>query len=452
MKHIDNTSIKVFQGYKSQMKIFQDIEDLRANTENVEVYYYGGSPIILDAILNGPKGSLYEGARYHIRIEFREPYPYKLPSIRFITRIFAVNVISQISGIGLLNHIRYLWNGEWTLRKLFDHISSLLIEPDYSLLPKEMNDSLELHLLLLSRANETSRSEEKSSSESNESATHSTSYYFSSSSEPKTSLESPMFSYKSYDSISDDDTDIVSPMSHRRPNGRHDEKSSSYRRDGFNGSSVDDETYDTQSESTYSARSSRYSKEDKTSLSTPYGASSSLMYGSSTSNSACSTDYYDSSKSFSTYPSSYSADSTGYDYSSTSYYSASASDSNATRSGGSSLEYTSYTQESSYSSNSNTGVTGVTYEDSVIDDTSIDSSKSKLKSLIKFLTRSEQLHLHTMLLYKFSKVEFKKMIDYCSKNHPCQLEPSTVLRELPSRKRRQSNLTSRRPSVVTMRK
>jgi ubiquitin-conjugating enzyme E2 H len=409
LKLVDETLLSAFQGYKSQLRIFNDIEDLRMNAmEYIEIHNYGGSPISLDVILHGPRGSFYEGSKYHVKVEFHDPYPYQQPSIRFMTRIFAVNVISQISGIGLLYHIKYLWNSDWTLRKLFDHIATLLAEADYSLLPQEMNEILNLHMCIhsksvedgsssRSRSKQTSsrRNDEKSSLESSDGST-STSYYLSSSAEPKTLTDASLMQSSTtattnapYDSISDDDTEVVSPMNRRYLNSHRADSPRSGNGDEWSTSTGEMDSK-SRSESIFSGSLSRDtvdSKDDKTTSSTSYETGNSLSYINYTS-------YYENSMSYAT--------------------------------GSSSMEgSTSATYESSYSSSSSTEYTGASY-----DDATIDSYKLKLKSMMNYLSRTEQIHLNTMLLYKSDPKQFKQMIDYYSTQHPCQLQSSILLREL----------------------
>ena len=52
--------------------------------------------------------------------------------------------MAQLSGAGNLYHLKYIWKPSWTIKILLKHIISLLKTPDFSLLPNEMNQIVDL--------------------------------------------------------------------------------------------------------------------------------------------------------------------------------------------------------------------------------------------------------------------------------------------------------------------
>jgi len=61
-----------------------------------------------------------------------------MPAVSFSTRIFAVNVLQLVNGTGKLLHLDKTWDSRWNMRILLNHIVSLLINPNFSLIPPDM--------------------------------------------------------------------------------------------------------------------------------------------------------------------------------------------------------------------------------------------------------------------------------------------------------------------------
>lgn len=154
---------KIVTNFKSRLNILQHIQDLKhtklvlddnnrpssALKYNVSKYLsigtYGGvDPMYLNVVLTGPENSMYEGCKYYLKVRFYDGYPYQRPEIHFMNRIYHVNIISEFNSMSTLYHFKYIWEPDWTLTKLFDHILSLLHEPDFSLLPNEMNSIIDM--------------------------------------------------------------------------------------------------------------------------------------------------------------------------------------------------------------------------------------------------------------------------------------------------------------------
>ena len=48
--------------------------------------------MIWDAVIYGPKSTLFEDGTFKLKIEFTEEYPYKRPAVRFVSEMFHPNV------------------------------------------------------------------------------------------------------------------------------------------------------------------------------------------------------------------------------------------------------------------------------------------------------------------------------------------------------------------------
>lgn len=125
---------------RAQLHIFEEIEEFQRNPPpGAWILDYGELPIVMDVKILGPESTPYENGNFKLRVIFHEDYPYKPPDVKFLTRIFCINSITQIDGSGQIMHIKYIWDRNWTLNRLITHIIALLKQPDDSLLPEEMN-------------------------------------------------------------------------------------------------------------------------------------------------------------------------------------------------------------------------------------------------------------------------------------------------------------------------
>ena len=125
---------------KANLKIFEEIEELfRRPIDGVTIVDYGGSPVVLDLLVRGPRDSLYYGAKYRVRLTMPfEGYPFRCPHLLFVTRMLSVNIINKFDGSGTMPHIEGMWDAGWTIRRLLEHVTALLLSPDLSYVPKHL--------------------------------------------------------------------------------------------------------------------------------------------------------------------------------------------------------------------------------------------------------------------------------------------------------------------------
>jgi ubiquitin-conjugating enzyme E2 N len=135
----DNLLAKSMVAAKSQITIFEEIEENMSNpVPGSKVINYGGSPVDCDFVINGPKGSPYEGGNFKLRITLLDGYPFKCPTVTFITRIFHVNILLQFDGNGYMQHLSSLWDSSWNIRKIVEHALHILANPQIDYVPIDM--------------------------------------------------------------------------------------------------------------------------------------------------------------------------------------------------------------------------------------------------------------------------------------------------------------------------
>ncbi|KAG2377602.1 hypothetical protein C9374_009118 [Naegleria lovaniensis] len=80
------------------------------------------------AWIEGPKGTVYEGGKFELSIVFPDDYPFKAPSIKFITKIYHCNISKK--GNICVDTLKDAWNPSLTISKVLLSIVSLLSEPN----------------------------------------------------------------------------------------------------------------------------------------------------------------------------------------------------------------------------------------------------------------------------------------------------------------------------------
>lgn len=110
---------------------------------------YGGMPLSCTFLISGPPGTVYEGGSFQFQVTFDDGYPFKMPLICFLTRIYSINVLLQLDGTGTLIHLKSAWNATWNLHHLLVHVVEILMYPNMDLLPIRMKEITNQWLYLI---------------------------------------------------------------------------------------------------------------------------------------------------------------------------------------------------------------------------------------------------------------------------------------------------------------
>ena len=80
-----------------------------------------------EATIMGPTGSPYEGGIFKLSIDFPTDYPFKPPTVKFVTKVYHPNIRN---GNICLDIIKDKWSPALTVDKVLLSICSLLTDPN----------------------------------------------------------------------------------------------------------------------------------------------------------------------------------------------------------------------------------------------------------------------------------------------------------------------------------
>lgn len=113
-------------------RIMKEIEKIRnGDFKEVEINIPDESNIRnLNAILNGPEDTAYEGIKYHISIKLGVGYPMKPPIVKFVSKIYHPNV--GHTGSICLDILQNNWSPAMSIANIITSLQLLLQEPNPS--------------------------------------------------------------------------------------------------------------------------------------------------------------------------------------------------------------------------------------------------------------------------------------------------------------------------------
>jgi ubiquitin-protein ligase len=116
-------------------RLIRDMKEIEENeiaTVNVAAYPSEDDIFLWFANIVGPKGSLYEGAMYHLELRIPETYPMKPPLIKFLSPIHHPNVIGQMLCCDLVAENMPAgeggWNSAYSIMSILLQLQSFLAE------------------------------------------------------------------------------------------------------------------------------------------------------------------------------------------------------------------------------------------------------------------------------------------------------------------------------------
>jgi len=113
----------------SVRRITKELQDLRSDPpHNCSAGPEGDDMYRWEGVILGPTDTPYVGGMFRLRILFPLDYPFKSPTINFITKIYHPNINS--AGVICLDILKTKWSPALTISKVLLSICSMLSDPN----------------------------------------------------------------------------------------------------------------------------------------------------------------------------------------------------------------------------------------------------------------------------------------------------------------------------------
>ena len=120
---------KAGMGGGAMKRITKEISELSANPHPCFTVFPTENDITFwNVIMTGPDTTPYEGGVYHLYVKLPSDYPFKPPTVKFVTKIYHCNINS--SGSICHSILKDQWSPAITVRRVFDYIYGLLLTPE----------------------------------------------------------------------------------------------------------------------------------------------------------------------------------------------------------------------------------------------------------------------------------------------------------------------------------
>eukprot|EP01116_Phalansterium_solitarium_P014548 TRINITY_DN32269_c0_g1_i1.p1 TRINITY_DN32269_c0_g1~~TRINITY_DN32269_c0_g1_i1.p1 ORF type:complete len:224 (+),score=101.71 TRINITY_DN32269_c0_g1_i1:164-835(+) len=109
--------------------IMKEIKELiQSPPEGMKVFFNEESMSAVEAVIDGPEGTPYDGGAFRIRLEFDSDFPNSPPKGFFLTKIFHPNVSAK--GSICVNTLKKDWKPDLGIKHVFITVRCLLIYPN----------------------------------------------------------------------------------------------------------------------------------------------------------------------------------------------------------------------------------------------------------------------------------------------------------------------------------